>query len=65
MAAFRARLAKERQAKVERKPESTLGDKMLAELKAQVELEQKAEKERVRKLEQTQTKTRNGGHGLG
>ena len=55
VAAFRARLAKERQAQLEqRPPEKTSGDKLLERLKAQVEAEQKAaEKARSRQLEQT------------
>ena len=61
--AFRARLAKERQAKLEqRPPEKTHGDKMLERLKAQVEIEQKAaEKERLRQREQSRGPSRGRG----
>ena len=54
VAAFRARLTKERQAKLEqRPPEKTYGDKMLERLKAQVEAEQKAAEAERSRREQT------------
>ena len=60
VAAFRARLAKDRQVK----PEKTQGDRMLERLKAQVEAEHKAaEQERKRQRERDLGLSR--GHGRG
>ena len=60
VAAFRARLAKDRQVK----PEKTQGDRMLERLKAQVEAEHKAaEQERSRQRERDLGLSR--GHGRG
>nr|MDQ2734060.1 MobA/MobL family protein [Pseudomonadota bacterium] len=63
VAAFRARREKERQAKLEQgQPEKSYGDKMLEQLKAQVEAEQKAaEKERARQREQSKGPSRGRG----
>jgi len=65
VAAFRARREKERQLKLQQgKPEPSYGDKMLAQLKAQVEIEQKAaDKERARQREQGKGPSRGRGKG--
>ena len=63
VAAFRARLAKERQAKLEQsQPEQSHGDKMLERLKAQIEAEQAAEKERNRQQTKGPRRSRSKGH---